>query len=101
MCSGSDLPLPVTDLFDAGKKGAQAVLKNLGLGGAGAPPAVTRTDPKADAEKVAAEAAAAGAAAGVARRRRVRASSLLATGGQGDTSPVSTSAPAAKDTLGA
>lgn len=71
------------------------------LGGGDAPPPVmVRESPIADQAKADAEAASKAAQATTARRRRVRASSLLATGGEGDVSAPLTAQPAAKQTLG-
>jgi len=71
-------------------------------GGDAPPPVVVRESPLADQAKADAEAASKAAQATTARRRRVRASSLLATGGEGDTSAPLTAQPyaAAKQTLG-
>lgn len=69
----------------------------------GSPPAVVQRDPKAEAEFAASEAAKKANAETVARKKRLNASSLLATGAQG----VTTSAPSllaqasGKNTLGA
>ncbi len=59
-------------------------------------PPIVRESPAADQAKLEAEAA----QKATSRRRRLRASSLLATGGQGDATTASTAAPAAKQTLG-
>lgn len=69
-------------------------------GGDAPPPIVVRESPLADQAKAEADAAAKAAQATTARRRRVRASSLLATGGEGDLSAPVTAQPAAKQTLG-
>lgn len=69
----------------------------FGIGGSNKTPPVIRESPAADQAKIEGEAAQKAAS----RRRRVRASSLLATGGQGDMSTADTAVPAAKQTLGA
>lgn len=80
-------------------------LEKLIGGGGGDTPTVVRESPLADQAKIDSEAAAAGAAEKTARKRRMRASSLLATGGMGDASAPSTATPGAapgtKTTLGA
>lgn len=60
------------------------------------PPSVVQSSPLADQEKLEAEAA----QKATSRRRRLRASSLLATSGQGDASTVATAGPYAKQSLG-
>lgn len=74
-----------------------------GLFGGGKTPPVVQSSPLADQAKIDAEAAAKAAQARTDRKRRVRASSLLATSGAGDTSDVVTGQPSAvsgKSTLG-
>lgn len=75
-------------------------IQKLFGGGDAPPPVVVRESPLADQAKADAEASSKAAQATTARRRRVRASSLLATGGEGDTSAPLTAQPAAKQTLG-
>jgi hypothetical protein len=67
----------------------------------GGTPALLASDPVGDQAKIDAESAAKGAQARTARRRRIRASSLLASGGQGDQTDVVTGQAYAKPTLGA
>lgn len=64
-------------------------------------PTLLASDPVGDQAKIDAESSAKGAQARTSRRRRIRASSLLATGGTGDTADVVTGQPYAKPTLGA
>lgn len=71
------------------------------FGGGGSPPTVVRESPIADQAKIDAEAAAKASQEKLQRRRRLRASSLLATGGAGDTAVTASGTPAAKPTLGA
>lgn len=72
------------------------------FGGGGDTPAVIQSSPIADQAKIDADARAKAGADSVQRRRRLRASSLLATGsGAGDTSSVVTGQATAKPTLGA
>lgn len=68
--------------------------------GAGKKAAPASTPAGAPAESLEAMAAARGGQERSARRRRVRASSLLATGGAGDPAPFASYTPAAKPTLG-
>lgn len=68
-------------------------------GGAEAPPVVYQS-PKADQAAIDAAASASAAQDRTKRRRSVRASSLLATGGEGDLSSPVTGSPSAKATLG-
>lgn len=78
------------------------IVKSIFGGGEQSPPPVVYQSPRADQAAIDAEAAGAAARDRTRRRRSVRASSLLATGGQGDmTSPVTGSpAAAGKQTLG-
>jgi hypothetical protein len=71
------------------------------FGGGSSTPTVVQDSPIADQAKVDADAAAKGSQDKLARRRRLRASSLLATGGAGDMSSPVTGTPTAKPTLGA
>lgn len=64
-------------------------------------PTVIQQSPLADQAKIEADASAKGGQEKVARRRRLRASSLLATGGAGDVSSPVTGDVSAKPTLGA
>ncbi len=72
-------------------------------GGGSSPPPVVQSSPVADQAKADAEAAGKSAQAKTQRRRMARASSLLATGGEGDLSSPVTGLPSAqsKPTLGA
>jgi hypothetical protein len=79
------------------------IVKAIFGGGEKSAPPVVYQSPKADQAAVEAEASGVAAQDRTRRRRSVRASSLLATGGQGDTatSPVTGSpAAAGKQTLG-
>lgn len=69
------------------------------LGGGKTPPVVQQS-PLADQAKIDAEAAGKAAQAKSARRARIRASSLLATSGAGDTTQPVTGQPIAKDLTG-
>lgn len=74
-----------------------------GKGGGGSQPQVVSQSPLKDQAAIDAEALTKSAQARADRKRRVRASSLLATGGAGDTTDVVTGQPtaiAAKSTLG-
>lgn len=97
MCTG----LEVAALIGAGATAASATGM---LGGGNKTPAVVAQSPLADQAKIDADAASKAAQAKTDRKRRVRASSLLATGGAGDTTAPVTGQPsaiAAKPTLGA
>ncbi len=72
-----------------------------GITGNVSTPTVVRESPLADQAKLDAAAAAKAAAENTARKRRLRASSLLATGGAGDATNVVTGQTMAKPTLGA
>ena len=80
------------------------IFKEVGkiLGGGGSEtPTVIRESPVADQAKIETDAAAKAGQDRTVRRRRLRASSLLATGGQGDTATPVTGSATAKPTLGA
>lgn len=79
------------------------IFKSIGnlFGGGGETPTVIRESPVADQAVINAKAVAKAGQDSTARKRRLRASSLLATGGQGDTMAPVTGAVAAKPTLGA
>lgn len=95
MCTG----LEIAALVGAGTAAASATGV---IGPKGDGPTVLRESPKADADKAAADAASKAGADKLATKRRRAAASLLATGGQGDTSSPVTGLPAAtgKATLG-
>lgn len=74
------------------------------FGGGGSTPTIVRETPEADAAKAAADATAKAGMDKLETKRRRKAASLLATGGQGDTTAPATgmpSAAASKPTLGA
>lgn len=103
MCSNGNPLDPINNLVSAAVSGVGSVLGLTPPSNAAPAPVVIRDAPKADAAKIAAEAAAAASADSLNRRRRIRASSLLATGGQGDPNmPLATtpSATPGKDKLG-
>lgn len=79
------------------------IVKSIFGGGEQSAPPVVYQTPKADQASADAEAAGVAAQDRTRRRRSVRASSLLATGGQGDLSNPVTGTPmaAGKPTLGA
>lgn len=70
-------------------------------GGGGETPTVVRESPIADQAQIDADATAKAGQERTVRRRRLRASSLLATGGQGDTEAPVTGQATAKPSLGA
>lgn len=71
------------------------------FGGDDPAPQVIRENPVADQAAIDAKAAATSAQERAAQKRRIKASSLLATGGAGDLSQVGTTQAGAKPTLGA
>jgi hypothetical protein len=71
------------------------------FGGGGSTPQVIRDSPLADQARIDADAAAKARQESTQRKRRIRASSLLASGGGGDLSNPVTGQPEAKPTLGA
>ena len=92
MCTGLEIAAVV---------GGTAAATSALSAGKGGTPAVVRQDPVADQAAIDAQAAGTAAQERTARKRRIRANSLLATGGQGDTVAPITGQAAAKPTLGA
>lgn len=88
MCTGLEIAMVAGSVLSGAAAVSQMTKKST--------PSVIRESPLADQAKIEGEAASRASA----RRRRIRASSLLATGGQGDTSSAATALPAAKQTLG-
>jgi hypothetical protein len=98
MCTGVEIAMLAGSALSAG-----AAVKSLGSSKGGAPQ-VVQSSPLADQAKIDAAASAKAAQDKTQLRRRLRASSLLATGGQGDTLDPVTGQPSAiagKSTLGA
>jgi hypothetical protein len=89
MCTGLEIAM----IAGSTLSGASAIKQMTDKGGA---PQVLQQSPIADQEKLAGEAAAKASA----RRRSIRASSLLATGGAGDASSPVTGQPQGKPMLG-
>jgi hypothetical protein len=92
MCTGLEVALIA---------GGTAAASKTIMGGKPSTPAVVRESPVADQAKIDAEASVKANQDSTLRKRRIRASSLLATGGQGDTTAPVTGSVSAKPTLGA